>query len=140
MLQVSADDRRRLLVGLVALGDLVRVLPLNAGVSARDVRVDLERDVLRVLLHAPAAAVVPECAEPPAVRLTVETVEVWRCSRCGKWSHAKRRPRQHERRVELPAAGDVVLATDHGLDPDDGPRPYVIACGPFERWVAVRHG
>src|SRR3954471_24426772 len=28
-----------------------------------------------------------------------EMVTLWRCSQCGKWSHAKRRPKHHERAV-----------------------------------------
>lgn len=28
-----------------------------------------------------------------------ETVTVWRCSTCGKWSHAKRRPSSHKRLI-----------------------------------------
>lgn len=47
-----------------------------------------------------------------------EPVEMWRC-KCGKWSHAARRPTAHQR----------VQAT--------GPEEDVLVwCGPFERFVA----
>jgi hypothetical protein len=46
--------------------------------------------------------------------------ELWRCRECGKWAHAKRRPRAHQR----------------GFRNVD---EYVVVwCGPFDRYEA-RH-
>jgi hypothetical protein len=49
------------------------------------------------------------------------TFEMWRCSGCGAWSHAKRRPLAHQR-FEKDEAEEV---------------GYNVWCGPFERFIAV---
>ena len=45
-------------------------------------------------------------------------VRLWRCTKCEKWSHARRDPKTHQRWDD--AEGDFV------------------ACGPFDAWVAER--
>lgn len=50
--------------------------------------------------------------------------ELWRCEKCGKWSHAKRRP-SHHRRFEK-------------FDTDYGERVEERLCGPFTRYTARR--
>lgn len=82
-----------------------------------------------------------------------DSVRLWRCDGCGKWSHAKRRPRHHERFVPAAAlpddakAGDVVeqgriLRIEEGWyssGPDGGYDGGArVACGPFSAWRAVR--
>lgn len=83
------------------------------------------------------------------------TLTLWRCSECGKWSHAKRRPNTHERFIgdgsdpghptwtaeniaadlELPT-----LRTEEGWYGEFDARPggSWVACGPFEEWRAER--
>ena len=34
-------------------------------------------------------------------------VTLWRCSKCGKWSHAQRRPKRHERYIREDDIPDV---------------------------------
>lgn len=53
-----------------------------------------------------------------------ETVTIWRCRECGKWSHAKRDPIAHGRYVDT-------------LD-DDGCKVgrHTVWCGPFDRLTA----
>jgi hypothetical protein len=46
--------------------------------------------------------------------------EMWRCSGCGKWSHAQTRPSAHQRAE---------------VDEDEA-TAYAVWCGPFERFVA----
>jgi hypothetical protein len=82
---------------------------------------------------------------------TVEQVELWRCSGCGKWSHAKRRPRYHHRFIVNDEEADVattarvaglaVVATvepswDGNPDHAGDPGGVWVHCGPFTRWVA----
>lgn len=72
------------------------------------------------------------------------TVILWRCATCGKWSHAKRRPRHHQRFIPsgeaLPAGAKVLrdepAEYDHlnGFSSDGG---TWIACGPHEPWKAT---
>jgi hypothetical protein len=57
------------------------------------------------------------------MREHVETVVLWRCRGCGKWSHARSRPRTHLRKEPLMEAG-VRMGT------------LGIVCGPFVRWHA----
>lgn len=68
------------------------------------------------------------------------TIRLYRCSVCGKWSHAQKQPKQHKRWVR---------EGEDGFDPDkaepplyDGygsmlqPEGHGIDCGPFEPWIA----
>jgi hypothetical protein len=49
------------------------------------------------------------------------TFEMWRCTGCGRWSHAERRPDAHQRTER---------------DEEKGVS-YAVWCGPFERFVAI---
>lgn len=69
----------------------------------------------------------------------LDTVEIYRCQGCGKWSHAKKQPKKHQRWVR---EGDPefdppqrVGAYDHmtGFSEHDG---HAIDCGPFAPYVA----
>jgi hypothetical protein len=67
-------------------------------------------------------------------------IKLWRCTRCGKWSHAQRKPKRHERAVESPGPEDELVP---GKDPmfnigSENDEPYWVWCGPFEAWRAVR--
>ncbi|MBM0275348.1 hypothetical protein [Micromonospora tarensis] len=59
-------------------------------------------------------------------------VKLWRCTKCGKWSHAKRKPKQHQRFV---ATGRTVVGW--AGEPVYGPDGEFQACGPFAEWVAA---
>ena len=71
------------------------------------------------------------------------TVVLWRCSTCGKWSHAERRPSSHQRWIPresgLPQGSVVVgevepYGTSHEEPGDDG--GWMVRCGPFAEWHA----
>ena len=70
---------------------------------------------------------------------------LWRCIECGKWSHAKRRPKHHERFV----------SAEHHIEPEKVIRHvegyqtavdecdyggWFVACGPFAEWQAYLPG
>ena len=58
---------------------------------------------------------------PPKITAATQptlTVRMWRCSVCGKWSHAKRKPKKHDRWTVVDSEGGF------------------IECGPFETWEA----
>ncbi|WBB94226.1 hypothetical protein [Verrucosispora sp. WMMC514] len=72
--------------------------------------------------------------------MTPEVVTLWRCTVCGKWSHAQRRPKTHERYV---VTGTEIVTEMESWDtgayidievPAGGFQP----CGPFARWEARR--
>ena len=88
-----------------------------------------------------AAAKFDENHQPPPkiTKATQPTISetLWRCSSCGKWSHAKRKPSSHERMVWDIPFGAVVSRTVDGQDEDGGPATLTfIDCGPFEKWEA----
>lgn len=71
------------------------------------------------------------------------TIRLWKCTVCGKWSHAAKNPRHHRRfdRNE-PADGSKILeeippiySPEHGDSSEGG---YMVRCGPFEAWTAVK--
>lgn len=68
---------------------------------------------------------------------------LWRCTRCEKWSHAKRRPGHHHRFVAERAIADTTeVETKRTLDglPVERWEPGVgcwIRCGPFQEWAAL---
>lgn len=74
-----------------------------------------------------------------------EPLLVHRCARCGRWSHAKRKPRFHIRSVIDAAEDDYVI---HSATPvygiydgdvyESDPGGYLIRCGPFESFEAVK--
>lgn len=73
-----------------------------------------------------------------------ETVTMWRCVECGKWSHAKKQPKFHERGMY----DDGSISEDdpkinrretYGGDLSDGSEDYLfLKCGPFEEWTAQK--
>lgn len=69
-------------------------------------------------------------------------VILWRCSGCGKWSHAVRRPKHHARflrgatKATTLALGFTVL-TEHETRDEDDLGGVSVVCGPFERWIAI---
>lgn len=68
-------------------------------------------------------------------------IVMWRCTRCGKWSHAKQQPKIHQRFVRSIGPDDRVLATFppvYGMYESDDDGGFTIACGPFEKWVATK--
>lgn len=68
------------------------------------------------------------------------TVDMWRCAECGKWSHAQKDPRHHQRWVKPgdPFYDPEKNENDYGnvADFGDVPDGHYITCGPFEKWVA----
>jgi hypothetical protein len=73
-----------------------------------------------------------------------ETIRLWRCTRCGKWSHAKRQPKQHRRFMRAePDDCSVIERVEPtyshlaGFEDEGG---VIVACGPFEMWIATRDG
>lgn len=75
---------------------------------------------------------------------TTAPVRLWRCASCGKWSHAVRRPRRHERWVRPGDEGyDEALnerrSADGWMDPNM-PDAHPVSCGPFEAWIAQPAG
>lgn len=69
-----------------------------------------------------------------------ESVQLWRCQGCGKWSHAKKQPKKHQRWVREgepefdPARGEGAVYDHQGslLAPD----AHAVDCGPFKPFVA----
>lgn len=79
--------------------------------------------------------------------LSTVTTRVWRCAGCGKWSHAVRRPKTHERFIPQEDGGEYVgnwttkqyVDAEYGYEGDLLQRAgWRVRCGPFESWVAVR--
>lgn len=71
---------------------------------------------------------------------TIGTFRLFRCSQCGKWSHAARMPKHHQRFVrDEPEEGIRVLREEPPVYERDGTGDdggYLIACGPFETYEA----
>lgn len=64
-------------------------------------------------------------------------MKLYRCSKCDKWSHAKKMPKKHQRWID---------AWDSEYDPNknenDGlggnlPDGHFVDCGPFETFIAI---
>lgn len=65
------------------------------------------------------------------------TLQISRCSRCGKLSTAKRLPKKHQRMVhEGQPDFDDELAEPEPWD-YDGPSSHYIDCGPFVQYIAM---
>jgi hypothetical protein len=71
--------------------------------------------------------------------VTAPTERLWRCEACGKWSHAKRRPKSH--RVETAEWREWIAHRE-----EDNPWSHIgmgeepeqfRACGPFAEWSAT---
>jgi hypothetical protein len=72
----------------------------------------------------------------------MQTFTLWRCSACGKWSHAAKRPKYHQRCVfDEPREGTAVISHDAGFPADEygalSPEVWWVKCGPFETWTAT---
>lgn len=83
----------------------------------------------------------------------VESYYMFRCSTCGKWSHAKRKPKHHLRFVpNLPNlldaktyAESLELEIQSTVEPfwngdpegDYNPGGAYVKCGPFETFIAL---
>lgn len=69
-----------------------------------------------------------------------ESVQLWRCTVCGKWSHAKTQPRKHQRWVTEGQPGyDSSLVEAGAYDHINGftdPGGHPLDCGPFTPFVA----
>lgn len=73
-------------------------------------------------------------------------IKLWRCSECGKWSHAKRKPKFHRKHTEdfddLP--DDKVIDIESGYrspwnrDDPDYYQTAEVKCGPFDEYEAVK--
>ena len=83
----------------------------------------------------------------PPRGLTDQRILIWRCTCCGRWSHAKRKPSHHLRfirRERLQPTTAVVKnvtprRTSIGTDlegPQELGGDYTVECGPFEAWLA----
>lgn len=71
-----------------------------------------------------------------------DVVKLWRCTRCDKWSHAQRCPKQHRRFMrdepdDLPIIERVESTYSH-MAGDEGASGVIVSCGPFEAWTATR--
>ena len=74
---------------------------------------------------------------------TEDSIRLWRCSACGKWSHAQRNPKMHERRVADSDDFDAAAVTriePGGREPETGAwlDLVFVRCGPFDEFAAVR--
>lgn len=75
-----------------------------------------------------------------AVAPTEQHRTVWRCATCGKWSFAKRRPKQHYRTIVLEAASSCSAPCGNCGGGCGGASPAItvtVQCGPFAAWSAV---
>lgn len=64
-----------------------------------------------------------------------DQAQLFRCRTCGKWSHAKKQPRKHQRWV---SPGDEEYSADLNENQwGDVPDGHGIECGPFTPWVAT---
>ena len=78
------------------------------------------------------------------------TVRMWRCERCGRWSHAQRKPASHLRTVraeDVPGSAfgtepdEVIVDTHQVMESDTGAwviAAWTVRCGPFAAWDATR--
>lgn len=64
----------------------------------------------------------------------MSAVIIYRCVKCGKWSHAQRKPKFHRRGVTYLEEGDMVVSDESDPDADF----YYIECGPFDSYEAVK--
>lgn len=64
----------------------------------------------------------------------LDTVQIFRCQGCGKWSHAKKQPRKHQRWVQPGEDGFEWEKNENGFG--EVPDGHGIDCGPFAPYVA----
>lgn len=68
------------------------------------------------------------------------THRLWRCVRCGKWSHAKRKPQFHQRPVFEEPQGETVIRHEQGYGEYgeyESTDVWYIACGNFAEYIAI---
>lgn len=63
--------------------------------------------------------------------LDADQALLWRCVKCGKWSHAQKKPQSHKRYTEHPKPDETIVSYDHFGDGGS-----FVSCGPFEPWIA----
>lgn len=76
--------------------------------------------------------------------MSTEAVSLWRCEQCGKWSHAQRQPKKHQR--FLGADKHREPAQFNSFEPgyyseyscDESPGGWWIDCGPLAEYRAER--
>lgn len=83
--------------------------------------------------------IISEAIRNQMLALDPNAVTLWRCTECGKWSHAMKRPSRHKRFVlnpeNIPEEKMAEYVPDNGLDGSDG---AYVWCGPFARWTAAK--
>jgi hypothetical protein len=77
-----------------------------------------------------------------------DVVQMWRCTSCGKWSHAVRRPKKHTRFISEADQPYDYEPTETIISYEPGMSDYIsgestaggwmVECGPFEEWHAER--
>jgi len=70
--------------------------------------------------------------------MNTESETIYRCEKCGKWSHAKRKPKWHQRFVydEPENLEDIISEEDpFGEEISSG---WFVKCGPFSTWYAAK--
>lgn len=65
------------------------------------------------------------------------SARAWQCTRCGKWSHAQRKPKHHLRWTEDPLPEDIVTQEPHYTGDPDAIEKWEIKCGPFAAFLLV---
>lgn len=85
-------------------------------------------------------------------------MKLWRCENCGKWSHAQRQPKRHQRFISAAdMAEDQYVDAKASMEVNDlpvfrfeepwysgdpnggeGDGGFWVWCGPFDVWTATR--
>lgn len=61
----------------------------------------------------------------------------YKCTTCGKWAHAKRKPKYHQRYTgEEPLDSETIIEYDPGDPTTDG--GWIVRCGPFDTYEMRR--
>lgn len=72
-------------------------------------------------------------------------LQIHRCVQCGKWSHAKKRPKKHQRIIVdkgqgVPTGVVVIHYTPGSYDHLNGygdPGGWTVECGPFQTFDVI---
>lgn len=95
-------------------------------IAVAQIRYALESDDLTPALRTTLTTARSALNQARGVQADDGQTTLWRCRKCGKWSHAKRDPRRHKRW--------------HAAERYDGTRSgdtgWFTWCGPFDRWTA----
>ena len=85
----------------------------------------------------------PYVPPPRITKATQPTISetLWRCSKCRKWSHAKRKPSSHERFIRDSDLAEVLPGAQRvfpelSLEGETREGGWKVPCGPFEKWEA----